>query len=253
MAILQPFKRKGSMSDLRTIDWQEIQFEAISAVKNEAALLSVLTGAAIELGFDYCAYGMRLPLPFSNPKTVMLNNYPLAWQERYAKENYLAVDPTVAHALTSLKPLLWSDELFAPCRPLWEDARAHRLQVGWAQASHDVRGVAGLLTLARSHDVISAAELRQNLIKMSWLAQAAHAGLARLISSKPQADAAIVLTAREIEVLRWTADGKTSGEVGDILNISERTVNFHVNNSLAKLGSVNKTAGVLKAAMLRLL
>jgi hypothetical protein len=25
-----------------------------------------------ELGFDYCAFGMRLPLPFSNPKIVML-------------------------------------------------------------------------------------------------------------------------------------------------------------------------------------
>ncbi len=99
---------------------------------------------------------------------------------------------------------------------------------------------------------LSAAELRQNLIKMYWLAQAAREGLGRLIAMKPQA-AGIVLTVREIEVSRWTADGKTSGEVGDILTISERTVNFHVANFLAKLGSVNKTAGVLKAAMLRLL
>ena len=55
------------------------------------------------------------------------------------------------------------------------------------------------------------------------------------------------------KVLRWTADGKTSGEVGEIMNISERTVNFHVNNALEKLGAANKTAGVIKAAMLRLL
>jgi len=41
--------------------------------------------------------------------------------------------------------------------------------------------------------------------------------------------------------------------VGEIMNISERTVNFHVNNALEKLGAANKTAGVIKAAMLRLL
>jgi LuxR family transcriptional regulator len=56
-----------------------------------------------------------------------------------------------------------------------------------------------------------------------------------------------------VEVLCWTADGKTSSEVGEILKISERMVNFHVTNPPAKLGAVNKTAGVLKAAMMRLI
>jgi LuxR family transcriptional regulator len=36
-------------------------------------------------------------------------------------------------------------------------------------------------------------------------------------------------------------------------HISERTVIFHIDNALRKLGAVNKTAGVLKAAMLRLI
>ena len=57
----------------------------------------------------------------------------------------------------------------------------------------------------------------------------------------------------KVEVLRWTADGKTAGEIGQIMDISERTVNFHINNSLEKLGSNNKTAAVIKAAIMRLL
>jgi LuxR family transcriptional regulator len=97
-----------------------------------------------------------------------------------------------------------------------EDARAHALIVGWAQPTYDVKGTAGLLTLARSSEPVSAPELRQDLLKMSWLAQAAHEGLARLISLKAQSGGAIVSTAREVEVLRWTADGKTSSEVGEI-------------------------------------
>lgn len=49
------------------------------------------------------------------------------------------------------------------------------------------------------------------------------------------------------------ADGKTSGEAATILALSERTVNFHVSNAMTKLGAVNKTAAVVKAAVLGLL
>ena len=56
------------------------------------------------------------------------------------------------------------------------------------------------------------------------------------------------LTEREIDVLRWTADGKTSAEIAEIMCISERTVNFHVNNVVAKLGACNKTSAAVRAA-----
>jgi LuxR family quorum-sensing system transcriptional regulator SolR len=48
-------------------------------------------------------------------------------------------------------------------------------------------------------------------------------------------------------VLRWTGEGKTSYEIGKILSISERTVNFHVNNVLSKLAATNKVQAVVKA------
>ena len=61
------------------------------------------------------------------------------------------------------------------------------------------------------------------------------------------------LTNREIEVLKWTAYGKTSREVSEILIISVNTVNFHVKNAMAKLQTVNKTATVARASVLGLL
>jgi LuxR family quorum-sensing system transcriptional regulator SolR len=235
------------------IDWQDIHLQALLAAPNEADFFTNLSKAVKELGFDYCAYGMRMPLPLSNPKMFMLNNYATDWQERYVAENYLAIDPTVAHGMKSIMPLVWSDSVFEGCRHFWEDANSHGLRVGWAQSSYDAKGVGGLLTLARSGDQLSQAELRENAPKMSWLVQVAHEGMTRLLSAKAHVPEPVSLTLREIEVLRWTADGKTSSEVGQIMNISERTVNFHVNNSIEKLGTTNKTAAVIKAAMLRLL
>jgi LuxR family transcriptional regulator len=122
--------------------------------------------------------------------------------------------------------------------------------VGWAQSSRTPDGIAGMLTLARSHDQLLDAELLHSERDMVWLAHAAHEAMARL--QRPQS-ATASLSQREIEVLRWMADGKTSSEAAEILNLSERTVNFHVANALVKLGAANKTAAVVKAALLGLL
>lgn len=242
-----------SVADNPVFEWQQARSAEFANAADEAALFAALVRAAASLGFEYCAYGMRLPLPFSNPKTVMLNNYPAAWQERYARENYLMRDPTVALGAASLQPMVWSEQLFASCRPLWEDARAQHLNIGWAQSSRDASGKAGLLTLARSCSPLSAAELRHNQVNMSWLAHAAHEAMVRLHTGSAAAQLHGVLTPREIEVLQWMADGKTSGEAATILTLSERTVNFHVSNAMTKLGAVNKTSAVVKAAMLGLL
>lgn len=61
------------------------------------------------------------------------------------------------------------------------------------------------------------------------------------------------LTNREMEVLRWTALGKTSDEIARILGISINTVNFHLKNAISKLRTVNKTAAVYRATILGLL
>jgi len=233
--------------------WQQTWQEHFASVQTEAELLSVLAQAARQLGFEYCAVGMRLPLPLSNPKIVMLNNYTPAWRERYEAARYFSVDPTIAHALLSTQPVLWSDQVFASAANLWEDARAHGLQIGWAQPVHDIKGTASLLTLARSNDAMSSLEARDKAPRLAWLARAVHETLTNVLASKPDSPSAITLTDREINVLRWAGDGKTAAETADILGIAERTVTFHIDNALRRLGAANKTAGVLKAAMLRLI
>lgn len=50
---------------------------------------------------------------------------------------------------------------------------------------------------------------------------------------------------REKEILRWTAEGKTSAEIAMILSISENTVNFHQKNMQKKINAPNKTQSCL--------
>jgi len=233
--------------------WREAQFQALLNAKSAEDLFAVLSRTAHELGFDYCAYGMRVPVPVTRPKVYLRNNYPVEWQRRYAQAGYLAIDPTVAHGVRSVMPLVWSDEVFTACRDFWEDARGHGLRVGWAQSCYNAKGVGTMMTFARSHDDLSGAELEARSAQMSWLVHAAHETLCPIVLATVAPEAGVGLSSREIEVLRWTAEGKTSGEIGTIMSIAERTVNFHVNNSVVKLGASNKTAATIKAAMLGLL
>jgi len=50
------------------------------------------------------------------------------------------------------------------------------------------------------------------------------------------------LTAREREVLRWLACGKSNAQIGQILGISAATVSKHLEHIYPKLGVENRTA-----------
>ncbi len=55
------------------------------------------------------------------------------------------------------------------------------------------------------------------------------------------------LSKREREILHWIKNGKTSGETAKALNIAERTVVFHVQNAMRKLGAANRAQAVALA------
>ena len=67
--------------------------------------------------------------------------------------------------------------------------------------------------------------------------------------AKPEfrADAALTLSQRESEVMRWVAKGKTDVEIAQILSISHWTVKMHVRNSMAKLYACTRGQAVAKA------
>jgi DNA-binding CsgD family transcriptional regulator len=61
------------------------------------------------------------------------------------------------------------------------------------------------------------------------------------------ADSQILVSARELDCLKWTAAGKTAWEASVILGISERTVRFHLNAAREKLDCATTTQAVAKA------
>jgi DNA-binding response OmpR family regulator len=58
----------------------------------------------------------------------------------------------------------------------------------------------------------------------------------------------VQLREREVETLTWAARGKTFEEIGTILSLSKRTVEFHLENARRKLGVATRTQALIKAA-----
>jgi DNA-binding CsgD family transcriptional regulator len=62
-----------------------------------------------------------------------------------------------------------------------------------------------------------------------------------------QSDQQMLLTARELDCLKWTAEGKTAWEASVILGITERTVRFHLNTAREKLQCTTTAQAIAKA------
>jgi DNA-binding CsgD family transcriptional regulator len=58
------------------------------------------------------------------------------------------------------------------------------------------------------------------------------------------------LTLKETECLRWCKEGKTNWEIGEIMSISEKTVEFHLSNTIKKLRVSNRITAVVKGIRL---
>jgi DNA-binding CsgD family transcriptional regulator len=80
-----------------------------------------------------------------------------------------------------------------------------------------------------------------------------HLALSNISEKKPVCADERLLSAREIEVLNWLKQGKSTWDISVILSISERTVNFHARNITQKLDAVNRTQAVAVGASLGLI
>lgn len=84
------------------------------------------------------------------------------------------------------------------------------------------------------------------------------AHFSRLAQRKPAATLHVPtlaepLSARELEVLRFLAEGRSNKEIGSALAIAEGTVKNHMTNVLGKLGALDRTQAALRARELGLI
>lgn len=170
-------------------------------------------------------------------------NYPGEWLSTYAAEGLYKDDPVIRYNFEFYKPHLWSEAIRAfPERPyteLMNKASEFGLKFGVAGGVNG-RGYnrGSIFSFSSRNNVFN--DRQKDII--SVVTPHVHQALVRVCdgSSGPRCQ----LSGREKEILRWIREGKTNWEISMIINISERTVKFHVQNIERKLNAVNKTHAV---------
>lgn len=212
------------------------------------------------MGIDYWFYAVDLPLVTDAPTQVRMGTYPEAWVEHYFEMDYIRVDPIISHCHDHSIPLTWHDALNArrrvidptllKIRTMFNEASEFGLRGGLSVPLHGPGTGWGLMSFAAER--LSPAELNALTAELHLLAHFTHEAARRFSYSKTPTELP-TLTKRERECLSWAAEGKTSWEIGQLLNISERTTIFHLQNAMHKLGVSGRQAAVARAVSLGLI
>ena len=209
-----------------------------------------------QLGFETVSAITVVERGAGLPEFITVDNTPDAFTGAYSDPTMQKLDPVMQHIKRHSLPIIWDQGTYitqgAP--ELWEHQASFGYRTGIAMALHLPEGRHFVLAVDRDQSLPrDSTELQRVVADLQLFAVHAQDAALRLLLPHVQQAERPALTPRELEVLRWTMEGKTAWEVGAILGISERTAVLHVNNAMHKLGCVNKHQAVLKALRLGLI
>lgn len=226
--------------------------EATNAATTTDEVFDVFQRAVGEMGFDRIMYrALR-----NHPDTALpcvARSYPDEWIRHYVDQGYVDTDPVRHRCLTSSLPFLWWDSVErgrkAEAR-IFHEAEDVGLKDGIAVPVHGPGGECVGVGLASSQGGI-AADAREALPRLHLMAVHFHTAYSGLASKRDTPS--VHLTPREREILSWCAQGKSAWAVGQILNIAENSVEWHLKNIFRKLGVDSRITAVVKALHLGLI
>jgi len=232
--------------------WRKELFALFQSATETGQLIKIAQQQAESLGYDYFTFLIQHPVPFTRPKTWFFTTYPEFWLEHYQKENFLQIDPIVAMRQLPGHTVQWRDELFIGCEKLWGDAQDAGLISGYSCSVMGANRITGILSLSSRSGIHHRDTSLVFEMKLQYLAEVYLATLERL--NDPTVSVIdIGFSRRELEIVKWTAEGKTASEISLILSISEHTVNFHQKNMQKRFNTANKTQIACYAAAIGLL
>jgi DNA-binding CsgD family transcriptional regulator len=170
------------------------------------------------------------------------------WIEHYSLQGFLDRDPVAKKAATCQVPFTWRDveaeSVLAndvDSQTVFHAAREFGMACGLVVPVHSVDGSRCVVTFTGD----SLNDDPQSIAYLQIVAIYFHVAAERLATPIAPVANTISLTARQTECLKWVAAGKTDWEIGRILNISEATVNRHIELAKTALDVRSRMQAVL--------
>jgi len=149
------------------------------------------------------------------PEIIHLTNRP-DWGNRYITQNYSKNDPVVRQCFVNRAPLQWTETFMSQARSadetrMMEDAWENGLKRGYTVPIHGPGGELGIMMLScRENDREFIKLMDEFEYDLQVMAYQFHDVLQKNIQRKTKTPPPVPLTDREVEILKWTIDGKTA-------------------------------------------
>ena len=225
---------------------------AMNAVADLEELEAVFHRFVRDLGFEQHAT-LDVLDPRGSPRIEVLRARSLAdWEAHYQASGHVANDAVIRRAFTTSDPIFWSDvRSTEPLTPqavrIFDEAAEFGLREGFVTPIHNLDGSISTVMLSGGDADPLCPDTRT----------AAHLGCiyyaARVRRDRQRVRAPTPLSARQIECLKWTREGKSAADIGGILGISRFTVQEHLAEACNRLGVRTKVQALAQAYLLGLL
>jgi len=215
-----------------------------------------VVGFTKRLGFETVSATVVIDHLLGEAEFITVDNTPQAYRDAFQNRENCRLDPVMQHCKRQSMPIIWSQKTYVSqgLGDKWEEQARFGYRNGIALALHMPEGRHFFLGVDRDQPVpMHAGELTRVVADLQLFAVHAQDAALRILAPGGIESGTPSLTPRELETLRWTMEGKTAREVGEVLGITERTAALHVNNATHKLSCVNKHQAVLKALRLGLI
>lgn len=240
------------MESVDYFSWRNEMQLAFNQVSDSEGITTLIAQQTSKLGFDFYALYIRHPVPFTRPQITIFSSYPKKWVCFYQKENFALIDPVIKICQSAGKILLWDEELSKSGRKVFEAAREYGIHSGFSASAMAENRATGILSMASGKTFEKIMLTPEKQLKLQYLTVLSLEALQR-VKDVSMSVMNMQLSLRELEILKWTAEGKTSAEISLILSISENTVNFHQKNMQKRFNAPNKTQVASYAAAIGLL
>ena len=222
--------------------------------KGESTLLTYARNRIELCGFDSFLFRMAPQQRSLQIDRKILTNHPTEFIDTFDACCITHKNPIENHFKKSIDPLVWDQQLFSETPELKEVTRSYGLNYSWSLSAHDAKGTLSILSLTRRNSPVSVQEFDDKVGDLLWLCHQLHTAMyEKFFLNMRLNDPGNHLSTRESEILKWTAQGKTASDIAMILNLTPRTVNFHISSAMRKMGATNKTSAVVIAAKCGLL
>jgi LuxR family transcriptional regulator, quorum-sensing system regulator BjaR1 len=203
-------------------------------------------------GYDTSACRAFVPSSKGTTAHCLFRNWSKDWTRLSDQKKFPASSVIVTEARKRMTPFTWLEAAAARTLTAAEqEVLDTAAEWGWLNGLvvpvHGPNGYFATVSMGSPERDLDLSP--RNRLRIQMIAMLAHERSRTLASFASTDSPRDIISARELECLRWVAAGKTDWEIGMILSISAATVKFHLDRARAKLGARTRAQAVARLVL----